>query len=360
MGKEAIKTELDNRALPEVLRFADGTLADTPELWRKRREEIREILQEECYGRLPLSDWETDWETVQEDNNALGGKAVLRTVEVRIRAYNRYASFPFRLVLPKNVEKPPVFLYLTFLPLVSDELTEELIDSGYAVARVSYQDIAPDQEDGYTNGPGALFPGNAFDGWGKLAVWAWSAGRIMDYLVDLDEIDSKRIAVVGHSRLEKAALLCGAMDERFSMVISNDSGAGGISLFRGKEGENVADLCSRFPYWFCGNLKKYAGRETELPFDQHFLAALVVPRKLYAASAVNDEWADPRSEFLACAAVTPVYELLGEKGLVCGGLPETGDAFHDGSVGYHLRPGTHYLGRDDWKLFMEYRSRHGV
>lgn len=122
----------------------------------------------------------------------------------------------------------------------------------------------------------------------------------------------------------------------------------------------MADLCRNFPYWFCGNLKKYAGGETKLPFDQHFLAALVAPRKLYAASAVDDQWADPRSEFLSCAAVTPVYELLGEKGLVCDSLPETGDAFHEGSVGYHLRPGTHYLGREDWKLFMEYRRRHGV
>ena len=285
MGKEAIKMELEKRALPEVLRLADGTTVNTPELWGKRREEIREILQEECYGRMPRTGWETEWETVQEDKNAFGGKAVLRTVEVRIHTNSRYTSYPFQLVLPKNVQKPPVFLYLTFLPLSSDELMEEITDSGYAVARVSYQDIAPDQGDGYTNGPGTLFPGNAFDGWGKLAVWAWSASRIMDYLVDLEEIDGKRIAVAGHSRLGKAALLCGAVD---------------------------------------------------------------------------DQWADPRSEFLSCAAVTPVYELLGEKGLVCDSLPETGDAFHEGSVGYHLRPGTHYLGREDWKLFMEYRRRHGV
>ncbi|WP_321024124.1 glucuronyl esterase domain-containing protein [Eisenbergiella porci] len=360
MGKEAVEKELEKRGIPEVLRFLDGSEANTPELWRKRREEIREILLEECYGRLPVQGWEAGWEVVQEDQNAFGGKAVMRLVDVRIRANNRYASWPFRLVLPKNTEKPPVFLYLTFLPLFSDELTEELIDNGYALARVSYQDIASDQADGYSNGPGALFPGNAFDGWGKLAVWAWSMSRIMDCLTQMHEIDCGRIAVVGHSRLGKAALLCGALDERFSMVISNDSGAGGISLFRGKEGENVADLCRNFPYWFCGNLKKYEGGDMELPFDQHFLAALVAPRKLYAASAVDDEWADPRSEFLACAAVTPVYELLGEKGMVYDGFPEARDTLHEGSVGYHLRPGTHYLGRDDWQLFMEYRRRHGV
>lgn len=101
MGKEAIKMELEKRALPEVLRLADGTAVNTPELWGKRREEIREILQEECYGRMPRTGWETEWETVQEDKNAFGGKAILRTVEVRIHTNSRYTSYPFQLVLPK-------------------------------------------------------------------------------------------------------------------------------------------------------------------------------------------------------------------------------------------------------------------
>ena len=110
---------------------------------------------------------------------------------------------------------------------------------------------------------------------------------------------------MGHSRLGKAALLCGAMDDRFSLVIACESGAGGAALFRGKEGENVADLCRNFPYWFCGNFKKWQNREAELPFDQHFTAALVAPRHLYLAGAVDDEWADPLSEFLTGQAVTP-------------------------------------------------------
>lgn len=150
--------ELEKRALPEVLRLADGTAVNTPELWGKRREEIHEILQEECYGRMPHTGWETEWETVQEDKNAFGGKAVLRTVEVRIHTNNRYSSYTFQLVLPKNVQKPPVFLYLTFLPLSSDELMEEITDNGYAVARVSYQDIAPDKGTAIRTDPAPCSP----------------------------------------------------------------------------------------------------------------------------------------------------------------------------------------------------------
>lgn len=360
VAKEAVTKELEKRCIPELLRLSDNTPVDSPQLWEARRKEIREILKRECYGYLPETGWETEWETVAEEENAFGGKAYMRTIEVRIRSGRGYVSFPFQLSVPGNTEKPPVFLYITFSPLSSPEMVEEITDNGFAVARVCYQDIAPDQNDGYDNGPGSLFPGNAYDGWGKLGVWAWSLSRIMDYLVQEKTLNTDAIAVIGHSRLGKTALLCGAMDERFSLVIASESGAGGAALFRGKEGEKVADLCRNFPYWFCGNLKKWAGKEEELPFDQHFAAALVAPRCLYTAGASEDEWADPLSEFLACRAVTPVYELLGKQGLIADGLPRTGDMFHEGSVGFHLRPGTHYLGRDDWKLFMEYRKKHGV
>lgn len=360
MGKEAITKELEKRRIPELLRLSDNTPVDTPQLWETRRKEIRDILQKECYGYIPESGWETEWETVSEEENAFGGKARMRTVDVRIRSGRGYVSYPFQLTVPKNIEKPPLFLYLSFFPLSSAEIVEEITDNGFSVARVSYQDIAPDQNDGFQNGPGSLFPGNAYDSWGKLGVWAWGLSRIMDYLVQEETIDAGRVAVVGHSRLGKAALLCGAMDVRFSLVIACESGAGGAALFRGKEGENVADLCRNFPYWFCGNFKKWQNREEELPFDQHFTAALAAPRHLYLAGAVDDEWADPLSEFLTGQAVTPVYEMLGQQGLAADRLPSAGDVFHEGRVGFHLRPGTHYMGRDDWKLFMEYRKKQGV
>ena len=154
----------------------------------------------------------------------------------------------------------------------------------------------------------------------------------------------------------------GAMDARYSLTISNDSDAGGIALYRGKTGERIENLAGKESrFWFCGNLMNYINKEEELPFDSHYLAALIAPRHLYVASADQDDWADPRSEFLACAAASEAYESYGVSGLVTPDrYPEPGECLHEGRIGYHLRKGTHYLGRFDWHRFMEYRKKHDI
>ena len=101
--------------------------------------------------------------------------------------------------------------------------------------------------------------------------------------------------------------------------------------------------------------EKYINNENYQPFDQHYLASLIAPRYLYVSSASKDDWADPKSEFLCCIAINPVYELLGEKGFIHENIyPLPGDKLHQGNIGYHLRRGTHYLGRYDWNRFMDY------
>ena len=157
----------------------------------------------------------------------------------------------------------------------------------------------------------------------------------------------------------KTALVTGATDERFAMAHSNDSGCSGAAITRGKVGESTAKICEVFPYWFCENYKKYADNEDAMPFDQHYLIASIAPRKAYVASAIEDTWADPSHEMLACVAASETYENAGLTGFVCEDrLPETGDRFHEGNIGYHLRAGTHYFGREDWLISMEYFKKH--
>ena len=229
-------------------------------------------------------------------------------------------TFPCHFAKPKNVAKPPVFVYLSFSDSFVDELlpVEEIIDGGFAVAAFYYQNIAPDTDDNFMNGLALSYGRNPFDAWGKVRMWAWGASRVLDYLYTRDDVDLSRAAVVGHSRLGKAALVCGAFDERFSLVISNDSGGAGAAIFRGKTGEMVKNFRGGTSgHWFAGNFRNYVRKqEDEMPFDMHFLLSMIAPRNLYVCSAKEDLHADPKSEFLSCVAASEVYHFLGKEGLV--------------------------------------------
>ena len=352
---------LRNRKLPEVLMGNGGIICTKEEQWARRREEIRQLLCMEFAGFQPVFPTKVECSHAREDIT-FGGKSVTYELEIRSKSPFSTFSFPCTLTIPREVVRPAVFLYLSFTPAIADGLGEEILDQGYGIANIYYQDIAADREDDFQSGAGRFCKRNRFDSWGKLGMWAWGASRFMDYLQTLNFVDVGRIAIMGHSRLGKTALWCGALDERFSLAVSNESGGGGAALFRGKRGERLSDLANKGSNcWFCGNLFQYVNREEELPFDQHYLLAMIAPRHLYVSSAALDDWADPTSEFLGCAAATPVYELLGVRGLESpDALPQSGEYFHEGRIGYHLRPGTHYLSRNDWQMIMTYRKKHGV
>lgn len=353
--------ELKKRNLPDVLSMEDGTKVADVSKWQERRVEIAEILQHHYCGYEPPIKPQVTGVVMKEDTRtAFAGKAVYQKLDIQCQLIMGSFTFPCHFVKPKQAENPPVFVYLSFSSSLVDELipVEELLDEGFAVASFYYQDIAPDTDDGFSNGIALSYGRNSYDAWGKVRMWAWGASRIMDYLQTRDDIDKDRIAVVGHSRLGKAALICGAFDERFSLVISNDSGGAGAAIFRGKEGEMVKNFRAGVSgHWFNGNFKNYAKREDEMPFDMHYLLTMIAPRNLYVCSAKEDSHADPKSEFLSCVAATPVYELFGQKGLVANDeIPTEVVTYPEGMIGYHMREGSHFLSRYDWKCFMEYRN----
>ncbi len=296
-----IKEDLEKRQLPELLKFNNGKEVKNKEDWKKRKIEIKKILQEEEYGYFPEKHLSITVKLLEEDlkkycRGTVNFKKILLTLQDKEEKY----SFPVDIAIPKKNTPCPVFLYISFHNSFPNKYlpVEEICDQGFAVISFCYEDVTSDDND-FSNGIGKFFTIDEKQRkFGKILLWSWAAMHVMDYIETLDEIDKENVAIVGHSRLGKTALLTGAFDERFKYTISNNSGTSGAAISREKVGEQVKCIVKRFPYWFCSNYEKYSDNENMLPFDQHYLLSLIAPRNLYIASASEDIWADPKSEFL--------------------------------------------------------------
>ena len=388
--------------LPDLLLTEDGRQVKTARDWRKtRRPEILELFRSQMYGRRPGQLLELRSRVTSVDSRALGGTAVRKEVSLYFSPERDLPRMDLLIYLPASGSGPvPAFLGLNFNgnhsihpdpgisltknwmrpskvegAVVENRATEKgrgtfsrrwpvekIIGRGYALVTAYYGDIDPDYHDDFRNGVHPLFyrPGQTrpdADEWGSIATWAWGLSRALDYLETDPGIDAHKVAVLGHSRLGKTALWAGAEDERFALVISNNSGCGGAALSRRRFGETVARINRVFPHWFCGNFKQYGGKEERLPMDQHLLVALVGPRPVYVASAAEDRWADPKGEYLSARHASPVYALLGLPGLPGDSMPGVNQPLM-GTIGYHIRSGRHDVTDYDWDRYLDFADRH--
>lgn len=330
----------------------------------KSKDEMLEVLLKEEYGYMPPKPEKTVFS--EKENfipNFCAGKAISKKVEATAKFRENEFTFPFYVSIPKSGGKHPFFICINFRDCVPDRYipVEEIIDNGFAVISFCYKDVTSDDGD-FENGLAGVLYKNGKRGKndaGKIAMWAWAAQRVMDYAQTLNCLDFDCSIVCGHSRLGKTALLTAATDERFKFAFSNDSGCSGAAISRGKGGETIEDICGAFPFWFCENYLKYINSEANLPFDQHYLSASIAPRYVYIGSAAEDKWADPVSEMLTCVAASEAFEKAGKQGFVFENrLPQVGDEFHDGSIGYHLRAGLHYFSREDWLKVIKFINKH--
>ena len=385
--------------LPDVLtRFNGGKVKSAKVWYTKQRPDILKKFTNEVYGKVP-GDMEISevkvWET---STDAINGLAIRKQLSLFFRKDDRSLEVNVLMYLPKLKTKCPVFLGYNFLGnhtinrdpnirlteswvnsnpslgIINNRVTEQsrgsdadswpvedIIKAGYGLVTAYYGDVDPDKND-FLDGIEAFFyqPEQTRpkeDEWGSIAAWSWGLSRVMDYLERDELVDSKKVAVLGHSRLGKAALWAGATDQRLAMVISNESGCGGAALSKRIFGETVQMINTSFPHWFCGNFSKYNSNEEELPVDQHMLLALIAPRPLYVASAEDDKWSDPRGEFLSAKYASAVYELLGLEGLPVKEMPEINQPVM-GTIGYHIRSGKHGLTLYDWTQYIKFADKY--
>ena len=386
--------------LPDPLRCDDGTPVATAATWEsKRRPELLELFAREVYGRTPLGRPEgLHAETTSVDSAALGGVATRKEISVwftqdrsgpvmRVLLYlpNAQAKRPCPLFLGLNFNgnhtvsaDPGITLADGWVPkspgVVENRATaaargaaasrwqiEAVLARGYATATIYAGDLCPDRSDGLAEGVNGWFArttaeARADDAWGAIGVWAWGLSRALDVLAADPDIEATRVAVHGHSRLGKAALWAGAQDTRFALVISNNSGCGGAALSRRIHGETVARINTVFPHWFAKNFRRYNDNEAALPVDQHELLALIAPRPLCVASAEDDDWADPRGEFLSVAGAEPVYALFGKKGPSLADVPPVHAPVGE-TLRYHIRAGPHDITAYDWSVYLDTADR---
>jgi hypothetical protein len=251
---------------------------------------------------------------------------------------------------------------------------ELTLAKGWGIAYLNSASIQADNGAGLTKGIiGLVNKGQPRkpDDWGQLRALGWGVSRAMDYFEIDKAIDAKRVAIHGHSRGGKAAVVALAYDPRVATGFISSSGEGGVKLHRRNYGEIVENLAATNEYhWMAGNFLKYAGalNWNDLPVDSHELIAMCAPRPVFVGAGNlvdpaydignSDAWADAKGMFLAEVAANPVYKLLGKQGLVgATAFPPIETTLIDGDLGFRQHVYGH-TPAPNWPAFLEFAARH--
>lgn len=398
-------TEADSGSytLPDPLKLNSGKAVKDAKTWfEKRRPEIRKLIEDNWFGRAPGRPKEMSFDVTEQSAPAFDGKAIRRQVTIYFTKDRTGPKMDLLIYLPSNAPRPvPIFLNMSFAAnnlAVADPnvkigrrwdresrtqvsadpratnspanraprglRVEQFIAEGIGIATFNKDDLAPDFVGSEGMGVKSVYlkPGQtkpADDEWGAIAAWAWGASRALDYFETAKDIDSKRVAIHGVSRLGKTVLWAGAADERFAMVIASCSGEGGAAIARRNYGETLAHMAAptRYPYQFAGNYAKYANKVDQWPVDANMLIGMIAPRPLLLQTGNTDKWSDPYGEFLGAIAAEPVYKLLGKQGLGTTKFPPPGEPIlHD--LGYVMHDGGHGTVPSDFDVYIRFMKMH--
>ena len=410
------ESKVGTYTLEDPLRFANGKKVRNAKDWELRRQEILEIFQSEMFGRIP--DASPIYLEKLEEGPTLGGYATRRQIRMWFNEEHTGTKVDWLIVTPNFVEGPcpTIMLYNyqgnhTILPdpeiavntawqrddatfgVENHHATEKgrgvyagpqthrtvyplpmILARGYAFVTACYADISPDPDHIRTEFPTpksqeVFARQGIFDMWGpvdttrkdnttSIGAWAWVLMRGMDMIEQIPELDKDRVLLTGSSRLGKTALLAGAYDDRFAVVVTNQTGGGGVPLAKRNYGESISTEVVNFPHWFCRAYDKYAGHEDTMPFDQHLLVACIAPRPLLV-EGFNQGWFDTKGEFLSLQAASPVWKKFRGSGLPNVEWPKEYDTCAIGEyLGYVRRDLDHGIAAVDWTWMMDFADKH--
>jgi len=380
-------------ALPEALTLNDGQRVTTAaQWWSARRPQIVADFDREIYGYTPRDLPGVAWTVVQSRPEHADGMDVLTqhivghvddSIDPRIPVH-----LDLLLVTPAHAARPvPVVMELAWdtefqaalkgpAAGVPDKWAvpwQPVLRRGWGFAMLDAMSFQADSGAGLTEGIIGLMnrgqPRGLYD-WGVLKAWAWGASRALDYFATDPAIDAREVGLEGHSRMGKAVLVAMAYDRRFAIVYSSSSGEGGAKLYRHNFGEPLTSLTSVSLYhWFDGSFLRYGGPKSagDLPVDAHALIALCAPRPVFIGGGADvgdgynnpngDAWADSKGMFLAEAAASPVYRLLGARGLGTTVYPPVETTLTNGDLTFRQHPYGH-TPQPNWPYFLAFAGRY--
>ncbi|MFD0752160.1 acetylxylan esterase [Mucilaginibacter calamicampi] len=383
--------------LPEVLTFNDGKKVTKAAEWPKRRAEIVELFDREIYGRMPKNVPKVTWRVYKDSDQ------VVNNIPVNVKQLVGHvdnSSYPainvdiqLTLTVPKSASKavPVIMVYggqdfLAPRPAggfgggfgppragapgagpAPKSAQQQILEKGWAYASLNPGTIQADNGAGLTKGIIGLVNKGQFrkpDDWGALRAWAWGADRAIDYFESNKAVDAKKVAIEGHSRYGKGAIVALAYNPRMATAYVSSSGQGGAKILRRNFGEVVENVTASSEYhWMAGNFLKYGStlQWSDLPIDAHELIALCAPRPVFISGGkvakVNmDGWVDAPGMFMAANAAGPVYTLLGKKPMETKVFPKI-ETMVDGDVAFRQHAAGHTDG-PNWPYFLTWADKY--
>lgn len=351
-----IEFDTTGTPLPDAMLFNDGKHVETEADWNERREEIKEILQSECYGhRPPAPEGKPIVRMIQPpmdygkfDTEKLDAVATMRIFSSRPWADSEWC-FDFMVFTPRDLaldEKIPAIICGdgNWARAIRRETAEIAVKNRFALIIFNRCDFVtdpnfplsePHPRDSYLQ---RRYPDYDF---GAVMGWSYGFSCVIDALEFVSHIDLNKIAVCGHSRGGKASMLAGAFDERIAVTCSSGSGSGGAGSWHylAKGSEPYSHMANVLDYWFNDTFKKYDGKNSEIPYDGHFLKALCLPRAQLSTDGFDDLWANPAGACITTEATRKIARTLGYNPLL---------------VAMHFREGGHEHALTDWEAMFEY------